>query len=60
MSNPVVCLAVINKVQTTIDGGARITIDINEQDKEAIKWLLDHKLSGNDLMFVSFVEHENE
>jgi hypothetical protein len=48
------CEATINKIQTTIDGGARITLDLNSQDKEVIKKLLDIKLMDNQIIYVGF------
>jgi hypothetical protein len=52
------CEAIINKIQTTIDGGARITLDLNSQDKEVIKKLLDIKLMDNQTIFVGFASGE--
>jgi hypothetical protein len=48
------CTAIINKVQTTIDGGARITLDLNSHDKEIIKKLIDIKLDNNQIIYVGF------
>jgi hypothetical protein len=52
------CEAIINKIQTTMDGGARITLDLNSQDKEVIKKLLDIKLMDNQTIFVGFASGE--
>jgi hypothetical protein len=48
------CTAIINKVQTTVDGGARITLDLNSNDKEIIKKLIDIKLENNQIIYVGF------
>lgn len=48
------CEALINKIQTTIDGGARITLDINPDNLELIKKLMDIKFSQNGLVYVGF------
>lgn len=51
-------LAIIQKIQTTIDGGARITLDLGQNDSELISKLMKLKLSGDELVFVAFVEHD--
>ena len=33
------CEAIINKIQTTVDGGVRITLDINPDAEEIVKQL---------------------
>lgn len=52
------CEAIINKIQTTIDGGARVTLDLNSNDKELIKRLIDIKLEGSQTIFVGFASGE--
>jgi len=46
--------ALINKIQTTVDGGARITLDINPDSIDLIKKLIDIKFSQNGLVYVGF------
>jgi len=46
--------AVINKVQTTVDGGARITLDVGTDSQETIKNILDAYLNDNRLVYCSF------
>lgn len=50
--------AVINKVQTTADSGARITLDVGADASELIRELMSHKLSENGFVHVSFVKNE--
>lgn len=52
------CEAIINKIQTTIDGGARVTLDLNSNDRELIKRLIDIKLEGSQTIFVGFASGE--
>lgn len=52
------CEAIINKIQTTIDGGARVTLDLNSNDKELIKKLIDIKLENNQMIYVGFASGE--
>jgi hypothetical protein len=47
--------AIINKVQTTVDGGARITLDLSSQDHQIIKALIDCYLMGSKALEVGFV-----
>jgi len=49
-------LCVINKITTTIDGGARITLDLSSESRETIASLLERKLSGQELVMAAFVE----
>ena len=51
--------ALINKLQTTVDGGARITLDLSASESEVIKNLMVNKLSGKDLCYVVFLEAEH-
>lgn len=48
--------AIINKVQTTADGGARITLDLGYESSDVIKQLLVKKMSGNDMIKIVLVE----
>lgn len=48
------CDALINKIQTTVDGGARITLDINPDNLDLIKKLFDIKFSQNGYVYVGF------
>ncbi len=54
------CSAQIYKLQTTIDGGARITLDVGCDARKLIKNLMDKKLSDSDAVFVAFVENKDE
>lgn len=49
------CLALVTKVQNTVDGGFRITLDISSDNVELAAKLL-KAASNNDQMYVSFVE----
>lgn len=48
--------AVIEKIQTTKDGGARITLDMTSIDSDLIKTLLELKLKGTGLITVVFFD----
>ena len=54
------CQAIIYKVQTTVDGGARLTLDLPASEIGTITGLLKRKMVGEELVFVAFVEAENE
>lgn len=51
---------VINKLQTTIDGGARITLDLDSQQSKLISSLLQKKLEGKEMIFCVFMEGIDE
>jgi hypothetical protein len=51
-------LVIINKIQTTLDGGARVTLDLPSVSSELIGALLHRKLMGNEQVFAQFVEVE--
>jgi len=51
--------SIISKISTTIDGGARLTLDFSAQDKELIKSLLELYLKGEKEVFVAFVKDNN-
>lgn len=53
------CHAELTKLQTTIDGGARITLDIGSHDFHVIKNLLD-KYSTDGTIVCAFVDGDNE
>lgn len=44
----------INKITTTIDGGARLTLDLTAIDADIIKQLMDIKLKGTGVIVVAF------
>lgn len=46
--------AVIHKVQTTIDGGARITLDLGCDSVEVIKKLINIKMQSDSILHVGF------
>lgn len=48
------CDAIIYKIQTLVDGGARITLDVGGHDLDLITRLLQSKISGNDYFKVTF------
>lgn len=52
--------AIINKIQTTVDGGARITLDIGAESSVLVSKLLSNKLKCNESVFVAFVEPVQE
>ena len=52
------CLATINKIQTTIDGGIRLTLDLNPTESEIIKKLFDLKISNTSEICVGFSKIE--
>lgn len=51
-------VALIYKVQTTIDGGARITLDLPSVASDLAKQLLEMKLLGREMVAVGFVYNE--
>ena len=51
-------LATISKITTTIDGGARITIDLDPSSSELAAKLLTRKLTGRERVMVAFVDGE--
>jgi hypothetical protein len=53
------CEAIINKVQTTIDGGARITLDIDPSAHQVIEELFRLKMQNNSLIKVGFAYESN-
>lgn len=48
--------ALVNKIQTTIDGGCRITIDVGMEAQPIVSRLMENKMNGEDLVKVAFVE----
>ena len=50
----------VNKIQTTIDGGARITLDVDSSSPEAIQAIMAEKLSGNGVLFATFVKADSD
>jgi hypothetical protein len=49
----------INKIQTTADGGVRVTFDFNPDDSHIIKRLMEKKLVGDDMIKCVFIEDRN-
>ena len=47
--------AVIYKVQTLADGGARVTLDFSEDQSNVIQALILKKLSGDSLISMAFL-----
>lgn len=47
-------LAVVYKIQTLVDGGARVTLDLGLDSSELITKILAFKMTGNEFMEVSF------
>jgi len=52
--------AQIYKIQTLIDGGARVTLDLGYNDETLLTKLIQKKMRGDDLVCVAFVEVSNE
>lgn len=48
--------AVVYKVQTLVDGGARVTLDLSSEDSVIIKKLIDNKLHGEDTACFVFID----
>ena len=50
--------ALINKIQTTIDGGFRLTLDLTTQESELIKTLIDLKANPHEeqTLYVAFIK----
>lgn len=46
--------ALITKITTTVDGGARLTLDLTSIDADIIKQLMDVKLKGTGVIAVTF------
>lgn len=53
-------VALIYKIQTTIDGGARVTIDLPSVSSDLAKSLLEMKLLGREMVAVAFVRYEED
>ena len=49
-------LCIINKIQTTVDGGARLTLDLSSESRHTISELLERYLSGREMIAVGFAE----
>ncbi len=49
------CTALIYKVSTLLDGGARITLDIDSSSQEIIKELMGRKLEGKPLIQIGLI-----
>ena len=52
-------VATIYKIQTTIDGGARLTLDLPVDSVGLMSSLLKRKLENDELVMVAFVEVDN-
>jgi hypothetical protein len=52
------CVAIINKIQTTQDGGARLTLDICSEDAEIISKLMKLKLENKELITLGIISGE--
>lgn len=53
-------IAIVDKVQTTRDGGYRITIDLPDSEVSLAQNLLKIKAKGNQLVYVVFIEKEQD
>lgn len=53
-------VAIIYKIQTTIDGGARLTIDLPSVSSDLVKELLGMKLHGREMVAVAFARNEED
>jgi len=51
--------AILYKIQTLIDGGARITLDLDASSSELIKNLISNKMQGKEMVYVAFVEQDD-
>ena len=52
------CDALIYKVSTLVDGGCRLTLDLNSKDIELIQKLLKLSMTGDPLVTIGFVRGE--
>lgn len=50
----------INKVQTTADGGLRVTLDFPETDIDMVKRLMEKKASGHQMVLVCIMEPRDD
>lgn len=48
--------AIIYKVQTTVDGGARLTLDVGSDSQECIRNLFDSYMNNERLIYCSFFQ----
>ena len=48
--------AILYKIQTLVDGGARITLDLGAHSSEIIVKLLECKMRGDDYFQIGFVQ----
>jgi hypothetical protein len=49
------CRALISKIQTTIDGGLRLTLDLNPDDEKLVSSLMALYARGNRLLQVGIL-----
>lgn len=57
--NEIGCIiATINKIQTTIDGGARLTLDVGQDSSDVIQKLIKIKMSKESVLQVGLIEME--
>jgi hypothetical protein len=49
--------AIIQKIQTTVDGGLRVTIDMSADNFELVKKLLELKANGDNQVYVGFARN---
>ena len=54
------CNAIVNSISTTRDGGYRLSLDLNPQDREVIKKLMDRFGLGKKVITVGIVGVEEE
>jgi len=52
------CQGIINKIQTTLDGGVRLTLDLNPSESDLIKKLFELKMSEEPEVCVGFAKIE--
>lgn len=50
------CLGIIYKISTTIDGGVRLTLDLNPDESDVIKKLFDLKMNNESEVYVGFAK----
>lgn len=50
------CLALLYKIQTLVDGGIRVTIDLGAQDSLVAQSLIKQYSENKKAVFVTFVE----
>lgn len=50
------CMAITNKIQTTVDGGLRLTFDIDQHNVDLVSKLLENKNTKGGAVYLAITE----